>query len=146
MKRLLLLALSLAIFARENPFVLPSSSNSQSSLARSTSQSSSAASVQKVLDLGFMDIRKGPDMLIIHTKDPLKRHFIIDRPKKMVLDFASRHTFETKKVVFTQGAFKDIAIGSHGRFYRVAVAVEKTCDVQIDRKPGVIELFCQKRN
>jgi len=157
--------------ARENPFVLPSQSHSQpksssyssvaifTPLVRETLPSLAPSSKGKgeerrregrekreererlVKDLGFVAFYTREDGIAIRTSDPVKRVFTIDNPKKIVFDFAKGRDFPTKVIRLSHPNFKNIAIGAHKRFYRVAIEIDPRCRPKIEKESK--EIICR---
>jgi len=134
----LLLALSV-LLARENPFVLPdhlSAPPIHSFPTLPSHPSPSPAPKAKVpqlqRDLGFIQFHIEGDRLVVRTRDPIKRIFTLDRPRKVVFDFAKSRDFGTKRLSFDHPHFPEITLGAHKSFYRVAIRL-KCQNPQIDR-------------
>ncbi len=80
---------------------------------------------QKVLN--FKDIISfaiNDKKLHVTTDDVKIRDFLITNPYKIVLDFKRELAFTTKKFNLTTNKFKDITIGKHDGYYRVAILLD----------------------
>jgi hypothetical protein len=158
--------IGIALFARENPFVLPQSGASTQQKSSSVSaaplqsqkseekernisalnkkppkvpQQKSLALGEKVADFGFISFYRDGNVLRLRTEDPVKRSFILDKPTKGVFDFAAKRRFSSKTISLKDGPFKRVSIGAHKNFYRVAIEVEKGCKPKING----LELMCR---
>ncbi len=132
-------------YARVNPFILPGESPphpvtpyASSTGARSiqSAQSSSIANdplLLRKIEYRFGTILVYPDFLIIQTPDRLKRSFVLDSPKKIVLDFIKKSDFPSKRIVLEHPLFHQIQLGAHSSFYRMAISVSKDCRVDLQR-------------
>jgi len=171
MKKYLLLTFALVLFARENPFVLPGmeksgsksevkstplmakekpvqsavKSQNSSSFKSSVSSTSSRPVVgrewKKVADFGFIAFKTADKKMKIKTGDRLKRAFLIKNPKKAVFDFKSSRAFPTKVKKLKHPNFKEILVGSHAGYYRVAVSLDKKCRPKLDKKN--LKIICR---
>ncbi len=143
----LLLGMVLA-YARLNPFVLPSqessiqSSHTSEATNKSSQSTSSGEQPRKTLSYGFGQIEFYDDRFIVKTKDSLKKSFLLDKPKKIVLDFASSRHFETKNQKLDIPLFRRVQVGSHKNFYRIAVTIEGPCKLRIKKQSGY-QVFCR---
>ena len=137
MKRLVVLV-AVALFGRENPFVLPQSgSSSQGENPSFQSSSSSFASKQSeklLYDFGFVALYEEGKKLSIKTPYKLKRAFSVDNPKKAVFDFAPRSSFASRRVRLQDPSFKSVVVGAHKNYWRVAIEVDRGCDLRIDKE------------
>ncbi len=145
MRKLLLIASCVIVgFGRVNPFVLPQASSSVTSSSLNPT-SSSAASVQsssnslapsEKIEYGFGTLLLYPNYLVIKTTDPLKRSFTLDSPKKIVLDFAKKRAFPSKKISLHHPLFTQLQMGAHTTFYRIAISVSKDCRLHVQKGNG----------
>lgn len=79
---------------------------------------------KKIKALNFISFEIENNILKIYTKDRVLRDFAITAPSKIVIDFNSNRSFNTKIVPTNMAIFKDIAIGNHKGFYRVAIELD----------------------
>ena len=70
---------------------------------------------------GFITFFAHNQKLLIQTKDPLIRHFLMADPYRIVLDFTRNTAFYTKTLPVESGAFKSITMGNHNGHYRAVV-------------------------
>ncbi len=152
-KLLLVLGCMIVGFARINPFVLPQASGSLDASAASSSVASSSVHVQssfadatvplKKIDYGFGRLLLYADSFVIETTDPLKRTFTLDAPKKIVLDFAKKREFPSKKIPLDHPLFTQLQLGAHPSFYRMAISISQGCRVHVQKEKGY-RVFCRQ--
>ena len=149
MKKLAILLATL-LFARENPFVLPTAKSSSSTstlqhsfLAASSSSSSTVSSSTSLIgeargrllyDFGFVALYEDGQSLYLKTTDRLKRAFMVEGPKKGVFDFAKRRAFKSRTLRLQSPHFKSVAIGAHKNYWRIAIEVDPSCRLKIKKK------------
>ena len=156
-----IIVLAVVLFARENPFELPSSSVSEQvsqssrsseqavivhsvskSIQTATSSSASSASSLRskpVADLGFIAFYQQDGRLLIQTNDPLIKSFLVHSPTKGVFDFRAKRRFATKTIELQGEFFRSITLGAHKNHYRVVVEVSKKCKPAIE----ATQLICR---
>ena len=122
------------LIARENPFVLPAST--QENVGQKADR------VQE-LHYPFLTAIFYQDHFVIKTKDPLKKIFLLENPAKIVLDFKKRRSFYTKRVDLNSTLFEKFEMGAHRRYYRVAVSLKDRCKLKIKKRPQELLLFCK---
>ena len=149
MRKLLLIVSCVIVgFCRVNPFVLPDASSSlANSLASDSSSLAKPPAPSKQIEYGFVEYGFGklllyPDHLVLKTTDPLKRSFFLDSPKKIVLDFAKKRAFPSKKISLEHPLFTQFQIGAHATFYRIAISVSKDCRLRVQKENGHYQVFC----
>jgi hypothetical protein len=76
--------------------------------------------------LNFVSFEIDNNILMIKTKDRLLRDFSITEPPKIVIDLAGNKNFTTKLIDTDASIFKEVAIGKHKDFYRVAIELDGT--------------------
>lgn len=168
-KSLFIVALaSICLFARIDPFELPSSSSQEADLfdfddldmgtavfpevgsssstssvtyskakVESHSSSSSSSTAQKPLasiSYGFGKIDFFENSFLLITSDPIKRSFMIDKPKKLVIDFNKKRDFATKSYTIHHPLFTKVELGSHKSYYRLAVTIQGDCRYRIEKQ------------
>ncbi|MFP4485641.1 MAG: AMIN domain-containing protein [Campylobacterales bacterium] len=74
--------------------------------------------------LKFISFEIDNNVLMIKTKDKLLRDFSITEPPKIVIDLAGNKNFQTKLIDTDASIFKEVAIGKHRDFYRVAIELD----------------------
>ncbi|WP_201337626.1 MULTISPECIES: AMIN domain-containing protein [unclassified Nitratiruptor] len=130
--------------------------NNTSSISSHTLQTSAHAAVSQssqqnrpsletpftTLQLGFATIGFYKDKIGIHTQDRLKKEFLLDSPPKIVIDFAAKRRFQSKKQQLKTPLFKDIAIGAHKNFYRIAISLDGECRNRIKKEADTIWIYC----
>lgn len=72
----------------------------------------------------FISFEVIDNILRIYTKDRLLRDFAITDPSKIVIDFKTDRNFNTRFVKTDTKIFKEIVIGEHKGFYRVAIELD----------------------
>ena len=144
MRKLLLIVSCVIVgFCRVNPFVLPDASSSLANSSASDSSSLAKPSApSKQIEYGFGKLLLYPDHLVLKTTDPLKRSFFLDSPKKIVLDFAKKRAFPSKKISLEHLLFTQFQIGAHATFYRIAISVSKDCRLRVQKENGHYQVFC----
>lgn len=79
---------------------------------------------QKDIKLPFLTVRFAKDAFLVSTKDPIKRKFMLDSPKKFVIDYAAKRNFGYKKFPVEVGKFSKLEMASHPGYYRIAVSLQ----------------------
>lgn len=74
--------------------------------------------------LKFVSFDIDNNILMIETEDKLLRDFSITEPPKIVIDLAGDKNFQTKLIDTDASIFKEVAIGKHKNFYRVAIELD----------------------
>ena len=170
-KSLLIVVLSIVcLFARIDPFELPSlSSSSQESdlfdlsdlemgtavfpeVGSSSNTSSATHSKEKVksysasssssiarkplasISYGFGKIAFFENSFLLITSDPIKRSFMIDKPKKIVIDFDKKRDFATKSYAIDHPLFTKVELGAHKSYYRLTVTIQGDCRYRIEKQ------------
>ncbi len=78
---------------------------------------------QKDITLPFVKVRFAEDAFLVSTKDPIKRKFMLDSPKKFVIDYAAKRSFGYKKFPVEVGRFGKLEMASHPGYYRIAISL-----------------------
>lgn len=151
MKRSLIL-IPLLLIGRENPFILPTPSSlvaTQSSsiasvvVASQAAQQSSVASKQKKIVYPFVTLVFKEDGIDILTKNRVKRYFVLENPKKLVVDIYSRKSFESKRANVDFANFTKLTLGSHKSYYRIAIGLKQICKATLTKKPFGYFVSCE---
>ena len=98
----------------------------------------------KEIYLPFITVQFFSDGFAIQAKDPIMRHFMTDKPKKIVIDFRSQRDFATRRYNIDAGKAKRLEIGAHAQFYRVAVSMRKCAHYRIKRDSGRTLFICEE--
>ena len=106
----------ISVDARENPF----SSTEKNNILVDASKKS------KVLFYNYGKIYIDDKSLKIWTKDTLKKRFLLLKPYRMVFDFARDSDMGTKYIRNLNGAFKNIVLGSHQKYYRIVIELDSS--------------------
>ena len=167
-KTIMPLVCATMLMARIDPFFLPGESSSSeasgksSSFASAKSASSVVSSTQAKIkteasgsshkalsqeaitfDYGFLRVAIFDDRIELRTKDRLKKHFLLDNPKKIVFDFAAKRRFASKKSEIKHPKFTNITLGAHTNYYRLAIAFKGSCKNRLQREGATLILFCE---
>jgi hypothetical protein len=67
----------------------------------------------------------------IESKDKLKKHFAIKKPTRIILDFAGNADFPTRRHSVGLSPFKEIRLGTHEKYYRAVIELERPADYTI---------------
>ncbi len=78
----------------------------------------------KVITLPFVKISFASDAFLVQTKDPMKRKFLLDTPRKFVIDYAARRSFGYKRYPIGVGNFTQLELASHPGYYRIAISLQ----------------------
>jgi len=95
---------------------------------------------ERIKALDFISFEIDNNILKIHTQDKMLRDFSITAPSKIVIDFNSNRAFSTKTIPTGAAIFKDIAIGNHKGFYRVAIELDGVYRYAITLKDYGVEV------
>ena len=80
--------------------------------------------------LPFVDIHITDDIMNLHTKYKLKKHFILKDENKLVFDYVGKKRFYTKReTLSSHNDFKKIIIGAHPENYYFRVVIQTQEDV-----------------
>jgi len=79
---------------------------------------------EKIVALPFISFEINNNVLKIFTKEKVLRDFTVTAPSKIVIDFKSNRSFNTKVIPTNADIFKSIAIGNHQGFFRVAIELD----------------------
>lgn len=91
----------------------------------------------KTLDIfSFLKIDLYKNRVFIKTKDLKLRDFVLTKPSKIILDFGRDDTPKTKKIKVKDSFFKEIVVGRHKDFYRVALELDGKYSHHIEKKDG----------
>jgi len=130
------LILLIVLNARENPFMPIKDIKKEKNITNSAKFK--RAKFNKAFGLQlfrWLSIEIIDNKIKLNTKDRLKRSFTVKNPKKLVLDFESKKSFQTKKIANLKNAFiSEIAIGSHKKYYRIAITLKKSAKFKIEKK------------
>ncbi|BCD68787.1 AMIN domain-containing protein [Nitratiruptor sp. YY09-18] len=84
--------------------------------------------------------------LLIVSKDRVKRRFFTQNPHKIVLDFYAKRSFPTKRVDLAMPHFRNVAIGAHRGYYRVAVELQDCQKNGFKKLDKGYLFYCEERN
>ena len=82
--------------------------------------------------------------LMIVSKDRLKRRFFTQSPHKLVLDFYARRSFPTKRIALGMPHFKEVAIGAHPGYYRMAIELQDCAKNSFKRLEKGYLFYCEE--
>ena len=156
MKKLLLLV-PLLLLARENPFILPTPSSiaaiqsfsvapvvaSQAAQQSSLPSKKEIKQPQKKIVYPFVTLIFKENGIELLTKNRIKRIFVLDKPLKLVIDVSSKKSFSSKRAHIDFANFTKLTIGSHKRYYRIAVGLKRMCKAKLTKKPFSYFVFCE---
>lgn len=126
---ILLIFIFTAIFGRENPFE-PAVKKTTTSVIEHVTNSKIYKNPHKnrsknIPLFKWLSIEMGNDYIFIKTKDKLLKSFRVHHPEKIVLDFTSKKTFNTKRLKIKSRYISKIAVGAHKKYYRVALKLKR---------------------
>jgi hypothetical protein len=78
--------------------------------------------------------------ILITTKDPLMRHFLVANPYKVVLDFKRDAAFYTKTLPVDFGGVESITMGNHNGHYRAAILLDGHYVYELKKTEGGVEV------
>ena len=79
---------------------------------------------KKLAPLSFVSFDIDDKTINIDVKDELIRDFALAEPTKIVLDFKRDANFYSKNIDTGVAFYKNIAIGNHDKYYRVAIELD----------------------
>ncbi len=82
------------------------------------------------------------NILKIKTDDKLIKHYMLSNPCRIVADFTSDKTLNTKSYKFSTKPFTKIRIGSHKAYYRVVITLDKEYSYKTTVKDSGILFEC----
>ena len=150
---------SLLLSARDNPFVAPQDNTHKTSVSKTTTvhpnkkrkpkihpqrpirsthvtdeHYHASASTDKIvfntLKARFIVRDKS---VYIETKDTLKKHFALEHPNRIVMDFKSASDFASKRKSLKGFAVTQIEVGAHGSYYRVVFRVNNAYKYRVEK-------------
>jgi len=80
----------------------------------------------------------------IETKDTLKKHFALEDPNRIVMDFKSASDFASKRKHLKGFAVTQIEVGAHGSYYRVVFRVNDLYKYRVEKVRYGLLLTLQK--
>lgn len=95
-------------------------------------------------ELSFRNLVKfkfTPKTAILNTKDELIRHFLLPKPYKIVLDFKAKNSFYTKTLKINKPPFKEVTMGSHRSYYRVAILLDGHYNYELEQQNDGIKIL-----
>jgi len=142
----LLFGLTAALLARENPFMPVGTAPSKAVRTAPSPAASDGRKAEKSSDsvekrvpgndriVNFQNIRLlfSPTRVRIETKDRLLKHFTIEKPSCIILDFESDADFPTRRRDVDVPPFRQIRMGIHDGFYRVVLETNATVPYRIE--------------
>ena len=169
MKTLLLFILLsfITLSARENPFFRPERSQQileenlsgkavevfleedrSTQLRTEKSIVSSERSIEitppEILNYKYVRILLTQNKIRLETKDKLIKAFIAENPKVIILNFARRVDFATKKHTCMTAPFYEVRLGAHKRYYSVVVELKSSHNYSVEKYSYGYELIIKK--
>ena len=117
--------------ARENPFVPLPIPEEQIAVPELEQEAGEERGGQTV---NFEQIRFlfSAGQVRIETKDALKKHFMVQEPARIVLDFKADDDFPTRKRLLSVPPFQMIRLGAHSGYYRAVLELEGLHGYSVD--------------
>jgi hypothetical protein len=145
MTKLLFLLLCVLITlsgARENPFFAPSQEEKTPAPPPSEIRTDAVPVIEvhtknqeppaernarkkEILNFEYVRFVLSEGLVQVETKDRLIKHFALPKKNVIVMDFEQKADFATKRKMLAVGPFKELRLGVHKGFYRVAFELEK---------------------
>ncbi len=150
--RLLLLSFflfPLLLGARENPFlpatVTQSERVSETDTAADPEEEKGAVSAptihpdrksftKEVVNYGKARFVFRENSAYIETKDSIIKHFSIETPPSIVIDFESPSDFPSKRKELKMSPFVKLEMGAHNDHYRVVLRLDKVHNYSIEKR------------
>lgn len=110
----------------------------QQDSAEDAVQTQEKTNLQKPVELAFEDIISftlADKMLHVKTTDTKIRDFLVTNPYKIVLDFRKELSFYTKTFKLDTMQYRDITIGKHDGYYRVAIELDGQYLYTLSKEP-----------
>lgn len=122
----LLFACIMLLQARENPFVPVADFSAKEDretdpVVPHVPDVPADANETQTIDYRHVLFEFTPSAIVIKTEDKLLKHFRMQNPPRIVMDFKSSADFRTRKASLAIYPFQMLRIGVHEDFYRVVV-------------------------
>jgi len=98
------------------------------------------AEVSETVNFEYIRIIVSENKIRIETKDKLKKAFIAEDPKVIILDFYHKVSFATKKRQFDIVPFHEVRIGAHKNYYSFVVELTEAHEYNVEKVPYGYEL------
>jgi hypothetical protein len=107
---------------------------------------------RKVISIGnprfaFFEFFEDDHRIKINTTDKKKRHFMLVRPNRIVLDFYRDTDFQNQTFDVSKGIFREMKISTEGEkgIYRVTIYIAKGYRYRLNKTEVGYEIKCYKR-
>ncbi|EJF06218.1 hypothetical protein ThvES_00017190 [Thiovulum sp. ES] len=111
-----------------------------------------AVEERKVISIGkprfaFFEFFEEDHKIKINTTDPKKRHFMLVRPNRIILDFYRDTDFQNQTFDISKGIFREMKISTEGEkgIYRVAIYIAEGYRYKLEKTEVGYEVKCYKR-
>jgi hypothetical protein len=99
--------------------------------------------ITKLGDPEFVKFETKDNIIKITTKDRQARHFMLNRPHRIVVDFKRSVAFSTQSFNIESQYFQTLKIGKHNDFYRVVINLKDNFRYKLKRLSGTgYEIEC----
>ena len=96
-------------------------------------------------DPEFVKFETKDNIVKIHTKDRQARHFMLNRPYRIVIDFKRNVAFNTQTFPINSEIYESLKVGKHNDFYRVVLTLKDNYKYKLKRlSGGGYEIECNK--
>jgi hypothetical protein len=107
---------------------------------------------RKVISIGkprfaFFEFFEEDHKIKINTTDPKKRHFMLVRPNRIILDFYRDTDFQNQTFNISKGIFREMKISTEGEkgIYRVTIYIAEGYRYKLEKTEVGYEVKCYKR-
>jgi hypothetical protein len=97
-------------------------------------------------EISNFEFLPGQDRVVIKTEDSKKRHFMLVRPNRIIIDFFREVTLPNQTFKIEQGIFKEMKLSSNGSdSYRITIYIEDGYRYKLTRIKEGYEIECTQR-
>jgi len=121
-----------AVSARDNPFLPPLSAPEPAVQETEEANVTDAAGALQTVNFQQARFVFSEGKVRIESRDALKKHFVIRKPTRIILDFTADTDFPTRKRVLNVAPFSEIRLGTHPGYYRAVIELKSEADYTIE--------------
>ncbi len=93
-----------------------------------------APNIVRFKEMGFIHLAFTDRQITLRTNDPVRRHFRLDDPARIVVDFDRHSGAKNLTLPLQDNTFKKVSIGRHAGWYRVVIELDR--NRQYDLREG----------
>ncbi len=86
---------------------------------------SGSPNIVRFKQMGFLHLEYADRQMAIKTIDPVRKHFMLSNPDRLVVDFERMRGVENITLPLQDGTFQKVSIGRHAGWYRVVIQLDR---------------------